>query len=612
MNLSIIPTVKSVVSDGNEVSFFDYSPAMSLQAHCRTEDILADFAFELKDKKLIKAEIDESLGKDEYSVSVSENEIVIKGAADAAIHYGFCTLIQLAALNDGAIPTGVINDKPDMSFRAVSDDISRGQISTVDGFKSIIRRISYFKYNVYMPYIEDTFRFAFCPDFGKYSDPVPASEWTEICEYALGFGVSVRPIINLLGHWDKNSKLFDFREMMLMDGDKVTNALDVTKKEVRKFVCKMLDEIVAAFGPGVIHAGGDEVSEMKKVFGKEKATELYVEYFNWLSAELKKRDCTLMMYGDMFLQPYGDYGFDFDAVYGLDSDIDLIAWDYAPREAYSSEKFKDSKHRFGISPASWAWNRFIPQFEVSFINSKNFVRQTRGTCDMFVLSSWNDGGACLREEMMPGIAAGGQFAWTYDDTLTFDDLCRSFHKIYYGYDDEMNEAFKTLYAYDKVFEVEDIHEYAGMGGVLFSEFWKDARKPTSEKYDLAEKCSELLSDLGEAEELLKENKPKRFKNTYDAFMFDVRRLMWTLMRICVIPSVAFESREEAKSIVDDLIALSEEFELIKKENRRLWMRTNRQSEWNYLESKYIDTEQSLYSLIRYCKFGKNLGVEKYM
>ena len=146
MNLSIIPTVKSVVTDGNEVSFFDFAPAMSLQAHCRTEDILSDFAFELKGNKLIKAEIDESLEKEEYSVAVSENEIVIKGSCDAGVHYGFCTLVQLAALNDGAIPTGVINDKPDMSFRAVSDDISRGQISTVDGFESMIRRFSYFKY----------------------------------------------------------------------------------------------------------------------------------------------------------------------------------------------------------------------------------------------------------------------------------------------------------------------------------------------------------------------------------------------------------------------------------------------------------------------------------
>ncbi len=612
MNYSVIPSVKSIETTGAELRFSDFAPAMSLQAHCRTEDVLSDFAMTLGGEKLIKAETDGSFAEDEYFVSVSENEIVIKGATDRAIHYGFCTVVQLAALNDGRIPVCTINDRPDISFRAVSDDISRGQISTVDGFKSIIRRISYFKYNVYMPYIEDTFRFSFCPDFGKYSDPVPASEWKEICEYALGFGVNVRPIINLIGHWDKNRCLYDFREMMLSDGGRPTSVLNVTDKNVRKFVCQMLDEIVAAFGPGIVHAGGDEVSELKKAFGKEKGAQIYVEYFNWLSSELKKRGCTLMMYGDMFIQPYGDYGFDFDSVFDLDDDIKLIAWEYAPLEKYPSERFKDSKHEFGVSSGSWAWSRFIPQFEVSFINSKNFIRQTRGNSDMFVLSSWNDGGCCLREEMMPGIAAGGQFAWTYDDNITFDELRRSFHKIYYGYGDDVDAAFKTVYEYDKVFECKDIHEYAAMGNVLFNEFWKDARKPTSEKYDLSEKCSELLSVIGEAEDVLKANKPLRFKSTYDAFMFDLRRLMWTLMRICIIPSVAFESREEAKSIVDDLTALSEEFELIKKENRRLWMRLNRQSEWNLLESRYIDTEQSLYSLIRYCKFAKNLDVEKYI
>lgn len=612
MNYSIIPTVKSVSASEEKVSIFDYSPSMSLQAHCRTEDILSDFALELKGEKLIKAEIDPSFDKDAYTLTVSGEEIRISGPGDAAVHYGFCTLIQLALLNGGYIPVGSVSDHPDIHFRAVSDDISRGQISTVDGFKSIIRRISYFKYNVYMPYIEDTFRFEFCPDFGKYSDPVPASEWREICEYAAGFGVSVRPIINLIGHWDKNGKLYDFREMMLRDGDRVTDVLDVTKKEVRSFVCSMLDEIVAAFGKGVIHAGGDEVADLKKIFGEEKGGKIFTEYFNWLSSELKKRGCTLMMYGDMFLQPWGDYGFGFDLVSSLDPDITLVAWDYAVRDTYSSAKFAESGHKFGISPGSWTWSRFVPDLEVSFTNSKNFVACTRGTTDIFVLSGWNDNGTGLREEMMPSIAAGAQFAWTYDEAVTFDSFLRSFNKIYYGYDDTVTDAIKTVYSYDRHFGLESVYDYAEIGGLLFNEFWKDARKPTSEKHDLAEHCSELLSVIGEAEDILKENKPKRFKQTYDAFMFDIRRLMWTLMRVCIIPSVAFESREEAKSIVDDLIALSEEFELIKKENRRLWMRQNRQSEWNYLESKYIDTEQSLYSLIRYCKYGKHLNLEKYL
>ena len=612
MNYAIIPTVKSVVSDGNETDLSLFSASMSLQAHCRTEDVLSDFGLELNGDRLIRAEIDESLDKDAYNVTIEETGIIIRGASDAAVHYGFCTLVQLSLLNDGKIPTGVISDRPDMGFRAVSDDISRGQISTVDGFKSIIRRISYFKYNVYMPYIEDTFRMEFCPDFGKYSDPVPASEWREICEYAAGFGVSVRPIVNLLGHWDKNSKLYDFRDMMLKDGDRVLDILDVRKKDVRSFVCSMLDEVVAAFGPGIIHAGGDEVSAMSNVLGKEKAAEVFVEYFNWLSSELKKRGCTLMMYGDMFCAPYGDYSFDFSKVRELDSDIDLIAWDYSPRDSYSSAKFAESGHRFGISSGSWSWCRFIPQLEVSFTNSRNFIGTTRGLTDMFVLSGWNDGGCCLREEMIPEIAAGAQFAWTYDETVDFGSFLRSFCKIYYGFGEEVFSAVKTVYDYDRQFGLESVYDYADIGGILFDEFWKDARKPTSEKFSLAEKCSELMSGIGEAEDILKENKPLRFRNTYDAFMFDVRRLMWTLMRVCIIPSSAFESREEAKSIVDDLIALSEEFELIKKENRRLWMRTNRQSEWNYLESKYIDTEHSLYSLIRYCKYGKKLEVEKYI
>ena len=84
------------------------------------------------------------------------------------------------------------------------------------------------------------------------------------------------------------------------------------------------------------------------------------------------------------------------------------------------------------------------------------------------------------------------------------------------------------------------------------------------------------------------------------------------MRSFVIPSGPFADREEARSIVDDLIVMGEEYSKFKRENKRLWMKTNRQSEWNFVESRYIDNEHAIDSLIRYCKFGMHLSKDKFI
>jgi len=343
--------------------------------------------------------------------------------------------------------------------------------SSDESYKQTILMNSHFKYNLYMPYIEDTFKFAFSPDFGKYSDPVPASEWKEICGYAECFGVSVRPIINLIGHWNKNRRLYDFRDFVMYKDGKPTDVLDFTKKDVREFVSKMLDEIVDAFGKGIIHIGGDEAASVKQIYGEEKGAELYSEYCNWLNSELKKRECTMMMYSDMFFPVYGDYSFGEKYVNLLDKDITLLGWDYAPRDEYSSTKaLSESGYKYGVSSGSWIWNRFVPQLEVSYINNRNIIKQVSDKCDIFVMSSWNDGGTALREEMIPSAAAGAVFAWNNNDGRTYDDFVNDFYKIYYGYGTDVIEAAKKIYSYDKPFKTEDIHEYAAIGCFLASEF----------------------------------------------------------------------------------------------------------------------------------------------
>ena len=116
-------------------------------------------------------------GKEEYRLKVSPNGVEITASAPNGAYYALVTLSQLFTLNNGKICMLEIEDKPSMPLRGVSDDISRGQISTKQNFKDILRRMSLVKCNVYMPYMEDTFAFKKYPESGKFSDPVTQEEW---------------------------------------------------------------------------------------------------------------------------------------------------------------------------------------------------------------------------------------------------------------------------------------------------------------------------------------------------------------------------------------------------------------------------------------------------
>jgi N-acetyl-beta-hexosaminidase len=126
----------------------------------------------------------DTLETEAYRLSVTEGRVEITASAPNGAYYALVTLAQLFRLNNGTICLLEIEDRPTMPLRGISDDISRGQVSTLQNFKDIIRRMSLVKCNVYMPYTVDTFAFKKYPESGKFSDPVTQEEWRELIEYA--------------------------------------------------------------------------------------------------------------------------------------------------------------------------------------------------------------------------------------------------------------------------------------------------------------------------------------------------------------------------------------------------------------------------------------------
>ena len=564
----------------------------------------------------------DSLKTEEYRLHITGDSVRITASSPNGAYYALVTLAQLFQLNDGKICLLEIEDRPTMPLRGISDDISRGQVSTLQNFKDIIRRMSYIKCNVYMPYMEDTFEFKKYPESGKFSDPVKQEEWKELIEYAKDYYIQIIPIFNTIGHWDKNAKLEYFYPYVIKHNDDPQGApctsVDVRKPESQQMIYDMLDELAEVFAESkAIHVGGDEVGDYTHLFKKDLAGKYYNEHFNRMYDHLTAKGVKTFMYSDMYTPLYGDYALGIEHIDSMPADMNFVFWDYACRGDYPNiRNLVQRKKKFCLSPATYTWNRLLPQHYVSWLNTKLLAEHGREDARGIIMSEWCDGGLTLREENWLGNYVGGLYSWNCYNQLTFDETVKSYFKLFFGLDIDMAQ-YHRLMDYDKSFVPHPYNEetfgqkiefwydqWQGGGSWLLREFLKDATQPVDEELkSKLQGCEEIFND-GYA--YFSSLTPKYNRSAYDAFLFDIKRSLIAVRKIFMLSGKPFSSREEAMGQVSAIDRMTLQLEELKLEHRERWFADNRQSEWNYVEARYDDLIDSFKSLKRYCLNAKSL------
>ena len=564
----------------------------------------------------------ESLGAEEYRLNICADGVQITASAPNGAYYALVTLAQLFQLNNGEICLLEIEDRPTMPLRGISDDISRGQVSTLQNFKDIIRRMSLVKCNIYMPYTEDTFEFKKYPESGKFSDPVKQEEWKELIEYAKDYYIQIIPIFNTIGHWDKNAKLEFFYPYVIKHNDDPNGSpctsVDVRKPESQQMIYDMLDELVDVFGESkAIHVGGDEVGDYTHLFKKDLAGEYYNQHFNRMYDHLKAKGVKTYMYSDMYTPLYGDYALGIDYINNMPDDMNFVFWDYACRADYPNiRNLIERKKKFCLSPATYTWNRLLPQHYVSWLNTKLLAEHGSENAQGIIMSEWCDGGLTLREENWMGIYVGGLYSWNCHNTLEFEETVQSYFKLFFGLDVDMDQ-YNRLMSYDKAFVPHPYNaetfgdpiefwydKWQGGGSRLLREFLKDATEPVDEELkQILQGCDDIFKN---AYAYFSALTPQRNQSAYDAFLFDIKRSYIAVQKIFMLSDKPFKSREEAMSKVGQIDEMIVTLTDLKAEHKARWFADNRQSEWNYVEARYDDLIDSFRSLKRYCLNGKSL------
>ena len=111
------------------------------------------------------------IGDEGYVLDIGPEKIIVAANTKSGIFYGIQSLKQIirGSENKGEIPCMRIVDWPDLDFRAVQDDISRGPIPTLDFMKSQVRRLSELKINGLSYYIEHVVKTKSHGDFSPAS-----------------------------------------------------------------------------------------------------------------------------------------------------------------------------------------------------------------------------------------------------------------------------------------------------------------------------------------------------------------------------------------------------------------------------------------------------------
>lgn len=597
MNTAIIPEIKQMKTYSAPLRLTDYHLSAEVTEHFpRAEEIFSENGPLNGEMPICYTE--QPMAEEAYRICARSSRIDITASSEKGLMYALFTLSELDFANDGELCEFDACDEPSLALRALSDDISRGQISTFDHFCTMIRRLARYKYNTYMPYMEDVFRFESIPAWGRYSDPMSAQEWKALIAYAAEWQISVRPIINLLGHFDKLLYIEELQPLALKKEDgSLISCMDPTNPEVHEVIRKMLREIVSCFGPGVIHCGGDEPVGLTEVFGEERGGELFIEHYRFVHEELAALGCTMMMYADFFAPPWGDYAVPVTRAKELPGDTEFVFWDYGARDAYP---FVDALHeqniRMYISPGSWTWKRFSCDIRQCFENTKGLLKADGGRSRGMIMSSWADGGDTLRDLMLPGVLIGANFCWSPSSGYDLEKIYNVIHKSLYGFDAQQAALLEPIYHHDRILERANEHEFK-------LEMFRTPFEPVA--FGAREHIDILRTALQKAQEDYQSLVPRRNKQAYDALSLTLARAEFTAEKIALLPWKRLQSIEEGQKYASRALLLCGELRKVKALHEKLWHETSRESEWQICACRYDDLCDEL------SMFARNAALRRY-
>jgi hypothetical protein len=375
---------------------------------------------------------DASAGTQGYRLRVDDSGVTI-GSADAdGAFYGVMTLAQLPQRAGGkwSLPCVTISDLPQLHWRVLSDDVSRGPLPTMRYFKERIRTIAAFKMNGYSPYMEHVFL--------SPTDPLPApldgitpAQLRELKTYAARFHVTFIPEQQTLAHMHNTLRVEQYAKMAEFPHGFL---LSPNVPETKAYLARIIGQEREAVGDvPFFHIGSDETATL----GEGQTTD-YVASNGGRSAVFAQHVNEMAKLVAPARVMVWDDGIEGDPsiMQHIPKNAVIVNWHYGAEASfmpYISTIAKGGLSQM-VAPGANNWNEIFPDLHAALPNERRFITEGIGARVFGLFQTvWHDDGETLYESTWYPVLYAGATAW--GGGAAADTFARDFPQAFFGIDD---------------------------------------------------------------------------------------------------------------------------------------------------------------------------------
>ena len=320
-----------------------------------------------------KLAVDPAMRDEGYVLVPDGNTLVVIGATAPGVFYGAQTVKQLVVGRGSraVLRMAAVRDWPAMRHRGVQDDLSRGPVPTLDFMKGQLRTFAAYKINVYSPYFEHTLAYRGHPLIAPPGGGISREDVAELVAYARRYHIDVIPEQEAFGHLHHVLKYELYAPLAETPRGHV---LAPGQPGSMSLIKQWFAEIDTLFPSKFVHIGADETFELGRGQTAERIRRdsigpVYLGFLKDIVESIRKPGKKYLFWGDVAVNHP-------NLVRSLPKEMIAVPWDYGAGQSYDRQitPFTQAGIETWVAPGVSSWNRVYPNYNIAFINIRNFVR----------------------------------------------------------------------------------------------------------------------------------------------------------------------------------------------------------------------------------------------
>lgn len=384
----------------------------TLKVKYNTDDLYTFYTENKNGTEDISFEKQAMFGRDEYTIKIDANGIVIAASCDEGYFRALTSLRQLMRMTPGKVRFADVHDKPVFEQRGYMYDISRSRKPKPEYIKEVIDLIAGLKYNEFQIYMEDfCFKYSAYPQFSEGYECLTPEDIKDIEKYCEERFIELVPNQNGFGHMTSWLAQDELKHLAVTDD--TINPLDPESIEV---IDKIYGSLLPLFKSKRVHIGMDEAMGLGKnqteqaCLEKGKAT-VFMDWLDKLNDLCEnKYGKSVMFWGDMIINNPEVFDRIPENAVPVEWDYEQISAQYIDRRCAA---LKACGRKYYVAPSTMTFESIIGRFDTAEFNLRTMAELgVENGASGYLVTEWGNpmNPHNLVWSFVP-IALGAQYSW---------------------------------------------------------------------------------------------------------------------------------------------------------------------------------------------------------